>query len=329
MAETRHKGYIGVGETSASQVITDVYYFAVDSFAWKVDPTINKASLAMGSRAVQRETLTALRAPGSFTFEANPENLGRILKWSLRTATPGVVDNSDTSFKHTFEPENTLKPFYIREVKGGADDIIIGPCKIDTLALAATAGEKLMATVEFLTSGDGYEDAAAHGAASFPDVQLKPFIFKQLADKLDDHSTWPPTTADTTWESFNLLINNNLDGDKFTSNGKLYPSELPEGERMISGEFKREFASSVLWKKFLAETEQMFLAEFTAGLIAGANYYFLNLNMYRAYLIDHDRGGDMGGGGGRFVATIPFDLLYDTTKLMELAIDLQNMTATY
>lgn len=329
MSETRWKGYIGVGQTVASSVITDVYYFGVNNFAWKPNPTINKASLAMGSRAVQRETLTALEAPGSFEFEANPENLGRFLKWALRSDAPTVVDNTDTSFKHTFEPQDTLKAFYIREVKGGADDIIIGPCKINTLALAATAGEKLIATVEFLTSGDGYEDAAAHGAAAFPDVQLKPFIFKQLSDYMDDHSTWPATTADTTWESFNLLINNNLIGDKRTSNGSLYPAELPEDFREISGEFRREFASSALWKQFLAETEKMMLAEFTAGLIAGANYYFLKANIYRAYLLDHDRGADIGGGGGRLVATIPFDALYDTTKLMEMSFELQNMTASY
>lgn len=327
MSETRWKGYIGVGEVKATDVISDVYYFGVNSFKWKPDPTINKASLAIGKRSVQRETMTALVAPGSFEFEANPENLGRFLKWALRSDAADVVDNTDTSFKHTFVPQDAVKEFYIREKQGAAQDIVIGPCKINTLTLAATAAEKLIATVEFLTSGDGFIDSGVFPATAFPDVQLKPFIFKQLSDYHDNHSTWPPTTQDTTWESFSLVINNNLIGDKFSSTGKFYPAELPEDFREISGEFTREFASDALWKEFLAEQEKMLLADFTAGLIAGSNFYFLKANMYRAYLTDHDP-GDMGGGGGRRMATIPFDVIEDSTKGYELDFELQNKTAT-
>jgi len=329
MSETRWKSYIGIGETVAASVLTDAYYFGVNTFSWKPNPTLNKASEAIGKRSRQRETLVALEAPGSFEFEANPETLGRILKYAMRDSAPTTVDNLDGSYEHTYNLTNDLTPFYIREVKGGADDIIIGPCKVNTLTLAATAGEKLIATVEFLAAAPGYEDAAAHGAASFPDVQLKPFIFKQLADYLDNHGVWPASTQDTTWESFQLTINNNLIGDKRTSDGSLYPSETPPDFRDITGQFTREFASDALWKDFLAEQEKMLRADFTAGLIAGANYYFLKLNMYRAYLDDHDRGGDVGGGGGRLVATVPFTCLEDSTQGQEIQAVLQNTTASY
>lgn len=329
MSETRWKGYIGIGEDLNVDVLDDVYYFGVNTFNWKPEPSINKASEAIGKRSVQRETLTALTAPGSFEFEANPETLGRVLKYAMRNAAPAVTDNLDGSYLHEYALQDAIAPFYIREVKGGADDIIIGPCKINTLTLAANAAEKLMCTVEFLTASPGYIDAGSFGAAAFPDVQLKPFIFKQLVDKIDDHAAWPATTQDTTWESFSLTINNNLIGDKFSSDGSLYPAETPEDGREISGVFTREFASRQLWLDFLAEQEKMMLAEFTGGIIAGANSYFLKLLMYRAYLTDHDRGADIGGGGGRMVATIPFDCLEDSTEGTELAVELQNTTASY
>ena len=109
----------------------------------------------------------------------------------------------------------------------------------------------------------------------------------------------------------------------------MYPAETPPDAREISGEFTREFASTALWLDFLAEQEKMLFGQFTAGLIAGTNYYQLTLNVYRAYLLDHDRGADIGGGGGRLVATIPFDALEDATQGQEIQAVLQNTTSGY
>jgi len=330
----RWQTFLGVDDSQAAGVLANPYYFGVSEFDAPPATTWNKADVAIGDRTHRRMVATMKDLQGRLAYEADPETLLRVLSWAIGAgvATPLAI-GTQTSW--AFQPKHTgtiLQSFYAREYKavtGETNGLLYGPCYFNTLQLEATAGEKLQVSADWAAADPAVIAAGVHPAESFPDLELKPFIFKDLAFKQDDFAAYPPTTPDTTVERFMLNINNNLVLDKRTSNGSFYPADpLPVGKVEITGELEMEFASSSLYDKFMAQTYQMLQAKFTGDLmLGGTNSYDLQLDLPRVRLTGHNRGGPIGGGvAERLKAVIPFEALYDTTEATTLLATLQNLT---
>ncbi len=205
-----------------------------------------------------------------------------------------------------------------------------GPCKGNVLTLSHVANEKLMQNMEWV--GRGHQAAGDHGTPSYPDLTTKPFVFKELVLLRDDFATWPPTTDDAVIEQVEVSINNNLIVDKRTANGDDYPSDFPEGQVEISGQFQVEFsdAGKAAWTDFDNDTLQMMQITYTGELMAGGtNNYLLQIKLPRVRLTANDRGGETGGGSDRLITTVTFDALYDATEAKDIEVILQNLTTSY
>jgi hypothetical protein len=333
VAGMKWEGFIGWDDSETAGVLDNPYYFGLQSF--DLPPTIerNKAEQATGTRSYNRSVITRKDLAGSLNFESDAETLLRFLSFGVGAgvATPlGIGDQTSWEF-NPLQTGTILTPFYVREYKaltGETNGLLYGPCKMNSITLEATAGEKLIATGEFFASHPGVAAAGAHGAETFPDLQLKPFTLDELVVLDDDQGAWPPTTS-VAAERISLTVLNNLVTDKriAQASNSQYPSDLPEGKVEVTGEFDMQFDNSASYDDFIAGQEKMLKATFTGGLMTGGtNNYSLEIDLPRIVLDTHNRGGAIEGGNDRFVATIGFSALYDTTETTELRMVLQNLT---
>lgn len=338
MSGMKWETFIGVDDAQVAGVLTNPYYFGVNSFDLPPAIEFNKADVATGTRSFYRNVPTRKDLAGSLGFEADPETIARLLWWGLgRPVSAAFPVPIGTQTIHTFKPLKAapiLDPFYVREFKavtGETNGLLYGPAKMNGITLEATAGEKLMASGEFVVSHPAVQAAGVHPAESFPDLETKPFVFDQLVFLDDDHAAFAPATS-VAVERMMLNIANNLVTDKRAAQAanSQYPSDLPEGKLEINGEIDLQFDNSDRYDDFMANTEKMMQATFTGPIMTGGtNPYLLQINIPRVSLTEHNRGGAIEGGSDRLVATLGFVALYDATELTELEIILQNLTAAY
>jgi len=333
MSGMKWETFIGWDDSETAGVLDNPYYFGVQSF--DLPPAIerNLAEQATGTRSYHRSVIVRKDLSGSINYEADAETLTRLLSWGIGAgvATPmGIGDQTSWSFK----PKHTspvLTPFYIREYKaltGETNGLIYGPSKFNSITLEATAGEKLMASGEFFVSHPAVAAAGVHGAETFPDLELKPFMFDQLVFLEDDHAAFPPSTG-VLVERFSMTLNNNLVTDRRVAQAanSQYPYNLPEGKVGITGEMDIQFDNADTYQDFIAGQEKMVRATFTGDLMTGGtNNYLLQIDIPRLVLDTHNRGGAIEGGNDRLVATIGFTAMYDSTEATELEATLQNLT---
>jgi len=314
---SRWEGFIGVGQTLSTDVLTDAYYVAVENCGMEHTAEIERSDTAQGDQEYHRETKLMEDIAGNIELAVDRESIGYFLKYLIGDA--GSPTGSGP-YTHTFSLQDAMEEFYVRRKMGTAEDKVWGKCKINQGTFTAAQAQKLMASFDVV--GYGVVDAGTHSAPSFTDITVQPFVFKQLDFYLDDHSTWPPTTEQVSFESFECVVNRNLVTDKRTANNSYLPSGLPEGKREISGSFTLEYENSDLYDDLLNEQELMMFAQFTDG----ANS--LTLKFPRVRLTSHDRGAEVGGGNDRNVATVEWDALYDATETYSMQAVLTNQKSS-
>lgn len=318
---SRWQGGISIGESVIGNILQTPVSFGNSECGFAPEAEFNKADVAAGSRDFHRSVMTSMSIPGTLQAELDGELIGWILKYLVGApAAPTETPPASGNYVHTFTPDDFLTEFFVRKIKGkeglgtAASDKIWGEVKMGSGTFSAASAGKLEGSFDMMARG--YTDAdALSPAQSFSWLTLAPFVFKGLAPYVDDFAAWPASTSEPTLESFDLSIDHGLITDKRTANGSFLPASFPEGKREIGLTVTKEFEDENMWDDFIGEQEKMLKLLFTGGAIPGGSAnYTLSIEIPRAKIIAHDRGGPIGGGNDRLVGTVEMVPLYDATE---------------
>lgn len=182
-------------------------------------------------RSKTKPVLVGWRLAGTITFEADPENMGKPLKWALGRQNPAVAAIGTGAYRHYFKlHSDTLSSFTLEEDKQ-LTAIESGGGKVNRLTITNTPGETTRVAMDCVFKAD-----QAKVTATTPTYSTRqPFHYGQTANVVING------TAYTNIRDWEITIDNALITEKPTIDGGLYIKEPDVGQPTVSGRMTAYF----------------------------------------------------------------------------------------
>lgn len=291
-------------------------------------------SRSMTKRFVGNESIS-----GSLEFDLDPAAtaIAFIFKQAFGgtvTSTPNTTASAD-EYTHTFalgNMENSkatstasdLKALSISVMRGGTDTVFCySGCRVNNLVVKGEIGAPVVCSAEFL--GAGASLTSTFPAASYSDVI--PLYFKDVT-----FETGVTITAASTEEfitSFELSINNNIDGDQ-RALGSRNVVQLPPGKREVMLKLSMRFDTTSAYDRFIQNSltaiQITLSSEQTVGAGTANSVYSMYINLPACY---YNSTQPQVGGNEVLTLEAELDCMYKADPGYEVQFVLYNGTANY
>jgi len=258
-----------------------------------------------------------IRCGGPITPEISYDGmLGLLLEGAFGSL---VTSGAGPDYTHTLAMANELDSYSAEVCKG---DVPTGKVfeylggMIDQLAINFETEKQIEIIPTFLFKTRN-TNVAKSGTPSFPGDYFPLFYHVSAVDLVGETSL--------SVKRGSLLINNNLDKDRFFMARTMSKPKRKAGGRSVTGSIVVEFEDLTILDKFDALTEGSFKFTFTSDVVipATAVYFSLEFTGAASFLTD---GEPNVSDDGAIEMTLPFQLTGGNT---ELAAVLVNGTASY
>lgn len=254
---------------------------------------------------------------GSVAFQPEPQTLGWLLKAICGQATIPVSGDDLQTHKFLpldsadFDERASLQPFTIVTDRDVASGMAYQGCLANQLALEASNGELLSATIDWI--GATYQDIANE------------------APVFSDDAPWAWDTASISFngvgnaELRSLSINhaNNLESVYTLSSSKAPHKIKRTGHVNISGNMVLCFISNSMMSEFIAQNERQLIVNFLSDVQSPANF---KIDLPKCRFTEYQTGIN---GAGLLELTASFVGKYDTTSSYAIEYTLVNTTPGY
>jgi hypothetical protein len=240
----------------------------------------------------------------------------QILKYGLGTSNTSALSGSNKS--HQFTLLNSLNTALTVRMNRGESatpltaEFIYQGCKVNKLGFSLQPEGQLELAVDFL----GQDETL--GAASVPTFTAAPQITWDLL------TTKTIGAVDVPFQSFEVNVENNLDGDTWKLGTVNRQEMIRGGARKITGSFEFEFQSLTHYNYFRNETQNAIVLTFDGGVITGADHWLLTLSLPKVNWLGDTPSADKVGP---FKQKMNFET-EAATENDDLSITLQNQTAS-
>jgi hypothetical protein len=226
---------------------------------------------------------------------------------------------SGSNKSHVFSLLNSLgnNSLTVRVMRGEAGPVANGEfiyqgCQINKLGWSLQPEGQLEMSVDVL----GQDETT--GAASAPTYTTAPQITWDLL------TTKTIAGTDVPFQSFELNIENSLEGDTYKLGALGRQITTRSAARKISGNFELEFQSLTHYNYFINQTQNAIVLTFDGGVITGADHWLLTFSLPKVNWLGETPTADKVGP---FKQKLNFET-EATNENDDLVITLQNQTAS-
>lgn len=318
-------------EATAGTVETtpDVYDFMTD------DPAINPVQTVIKLPTIQtreqrRSTAGDYHMEGNVPMFVDPEGaLGFILECGIGAST-SAQQGATSAYKHTWQPDDTLKTLTTWLKRGGNQQIKIPYTLVNTINFKQGLNEVLMMNVGIIGQKDQIADD--FGDASYSTVT--PFRSQDLTVSIAGSDAAQAAQV----HNVDLTIDNGFNIQDCMVFGSRHYAAHVGGKRKVSGSFDMWFDSDVEYERFWGDaatpatdpeteiTATTLQFNWDTGIEADTGYnYELDIAMDEVIY----ESTKVSIGGGRVKQTVDFFAEYDATATNEIEFYLVNTVVSY
>lgn len=203
-----------------------------------------QSELLRGDRMRAKSLQGKVRPDGPFVGELQPNGIWPLL---LKHALGGaVVTGGSGPYSHALAGGDTLPEGLSVETRYGYTDASFEYIRwlggrVNQFGLQVPVDGIVTANAEMMFKSYDIEQTEEIGVPTYP-ANNEAFVGKQGAIRIDRTGGGVLATV-ATLQSINININNSIDGDQMALDGTDYRADLPEDERVVSGDFTAFFTA--------------------------------------------------------------------------------------